>query len=151
MTTPLDASNIVRRLWVGGQPPLDRDLPEFDVLVLCAEEIQPERLGFARKIVRVPLPDATLSTDELRRALAGGRAIAQALTSGQRVLVTCHDGWNRSALVAGLGLGLVTRFPSSQIITMMRVRRSPNALSNKHFCEVLYRFIGDRRRERTLP
>lgn len=137
----LDASNISKRLWIGGQPPFDRDLPDFDVLVLCAQELQPTKLSFQRKVVRVPLPDAELAVHELRRALAGGRQVAEALARGQRVLVTCAAGLNRSALVASLGLGLITRMKAPEIIELVRARRSPDALGNRHFVGYLNRFV----------
>src|SRR5690242_1643176 len=66
---PIDMSNITPRLWVGGRPPFDRDLPDFDVLVLCAQELQPPELAFRRELVRAPLPDATLTTPQIRTAL----------------------------------------------------------------------------------
>lgn len=139
---PMDASNIVTRLWIGGEPPADRDLPMFDVLVLCAQEVQPDPVAFTRQVVRVPLPDAALSDVELRRALHGGQEVAQALSRGRRVLVTCYAGLNRSALVAALGLGLVTRMSATEIILRIRDRRAPAALHNPHFCSYLQRFIG---------
>ncbi len=143
--SPLDASNITRRLWVGGKPPFDRDLP-FDLLVLCAQELQPEHVALQppKFVLRVPLPDSTLTRHELRRALLGGQAVARALTQGQRVLVTCYAGLNRSALVASLGIGLVTRMKPDEIIELMRSRRSELALSNEHFVDVIRRFVGRR-------
>lgn len=145
--TTLDASAIVRRpgwsLWVGGKPPLDREIP-FDTLVLCAREVQPERLGFSKQVIRVPLPDSSLSSYELRRALAGGQQVAAALAGRRRVLVTCYAGLNRSALVASLALGLVTRMEPDQIIELMRTRRSPDALHNPHFVEYIRKFVPKR-------
>lgn len=144
----MDASNITKRLWVGGKPPLDRHLPEFDTLVLCAQEIQPSTIGFKGQLVRVPLPDSTLSTDELRRALAGARHVGCALSEGKRVLVTCAAGLNRSALVASLGLGIVSRLTPEQIVLLMRERRAPAALHNPHFVEIIHRFVGASRAPR---
>lgn len=147
----MNMSNIAPRLWVGGAPPLDRDLP-FDTLVLCAREIQPTELAFSRQVVRVPLPDATLSTDEIRTAIIGGRAVAQALAAGRRVLVTCYAGLNRSALVASLGLGMGTRMSAGQIIQLIRQRRTPGAkpedgaLHNQHFVRIIEQFVGHRHR-----
>lgn len=147
---PMNMSNITPRLWVGAQPPFDRDLPDFDVLVLCARELQPGVIGFRRAVVRVPLPDATLSTDEIRTAIIGGRAVAKALTAGSRVLVTCAMGLNRSALVASLGLGMVTRMTGPQIVALVRARRTPDAppgdgaLSNPHFVQIIEQFVGSR-------
>jgi len=138
--TALDASNITKRLWVGGRPPTDRDLPAFDTLVLCAREIQPDALDFGRQVVRVPLPDALLSSDETRRALVGARSTAEALTAGKRVLVTCAAGLNRSALIASLALGFVTRMKPAEIVELMRRQRSEHALHNPHFVEIIRRF-----------
>ncbi len=139
----LDASNIAKRLWIGGKPPTDRDLP-FDTLVLCAAEIQPEQLGFSRTVVRVPLPDSALTTYQCRRALQGAQVIAHELTGGKRVLVTCHLGLNRSSFVAGLALGMITRMTPAQIVELIRARRSDKALGNQHFVEYLHRFTRSR-------
>jgi len=141
--TVLDASNVTKRLWIGGKPPFDRDLPDFDVLVLCAQELQPTQLAFSRRLIRCPLPDGVLTTNELRRALVVGRSVAQELADGHRALVTCHMGWNRSGLVAGLAMGLCHRMSADQIVTRIRMLRSPNALGNQHFVQILKRFIGD--------
>lgn len=158
--TPLDASNIATRLWVGGQPQFDRDLPEFDVLVLCAQEIQPKVLAYRGTVIRVPLPDSHLTDEEVRRALVGGRQVAESLARGKRVLSTCYAGLNRSALVASLGLGLVSVSAKGrparpltpiEIILLMRERRGPAALHNPHFCEIITRFVGSRRTPAIRP
>jgi hypothetical protein len=137
---PLDASNIVRRLWIGSKPPLDRPLPDFDILVLCAREIQPERVGFQGKVIRVPLPDAILNDTEVRAALVGARSVARELAAGKRVLVTCQAGLNRSAFVAALALGMVSKMPAIDRVDLIRQRRAPGALHNSHFVELLHKF-----------
>lgn len=142
VTTPLDASNIARRLWVGGKPPIDRDLPEFDMLVLCAEEIQPKVVSFSKYLLRCPIPDGALTMAQTTLALGSGRAVANALTRGKTVLVTCAMGINRSALVAALGLGLITSLNADQLLTLLRARRNPDCLSNPHFQQLLHRYIG---------
>jgi protein-tyrosine phosphatase len=147
-TMTLDASNIARRLWVGGKPPLDRALPDFDVLVLCAQEIQPELVSFQGTVIRCPLPDAALTPAELARAVTASRTVAERLVAQDRVLVTCAMGINRSALVTSLALGLCTRMSATTIISLIRARRHPECLSNQHFCEVLHRFIGKGRSPR---
>lgn len=144
--TPIDASNVAKRLWVGGRPPLDRDLPDFDVLVLCAEEIQPARVGFGRRLIRCPLPDSELTPGEARLAISRGRVVAQELAAGKRVLVTCYAGWNRSALVASLALATITRMTAGEIVVLMRGRRSPSALGNKHFVRLIETYVGLARR-----
>jgi protein-tyrosine phosphatase len=149
ITSSYDCSNIAKRLWVGAVPPFDRDLPDFDVLVLCAKELQPAQLAFHGHVIRCPVPDGQLEMHELKRVLLSGRAVAENLRSGKRVLVTCAAGLNRSALVAALALGLVTRMPVHEILVLIRSRRKPDCLYNKHFVEILERYIGNGRRVTT--
>lgn len=137
----IDASNIVRRLWIGAKPPADRPLPTFDTVVLCAEEYQP-RMPHVHDVLRVPLQDAMLDPAGLELALLAAREVAQRLSSGKTVLVTCYAGRNRSALVAGLGLGLVTRMTADQIIQLVRARRRPDCFTNAHFRAYMKAFIG---------
>lgn len=145
---PPDMSNIAPRLWVGAAPPFDRDLPDFDILVLCAREIQPppEAMAFTKQVIRVPLPDAVLTVDEQRRALQAARWVAEALAAGRRVLVTCRAGLNRSALVASLALGMVTHMSAPQILALVRERRSATALHNPHFVDLITKYVGIRQR-----
>lgn len=141
---PIDASNVARRLWIGGKPPFDRDLPDFDVLVLCAAELQPPSLGFGRKVIRCPLPDSQLTPGETRLALSRARSVAEQLAAGRSVLVTCHAGWNRSALIASLALAQLTRMSAAEIVVLVRDRRSTNALRNRHFVRLLESFVRQR-------
>jgi protein-tyrosine phosphatase len=144
-TTPkLDASNVATRLWVGGRPPFERDLPGFDLLVLCARELQPDRIAFHGTVIRCPLRDDMLDHPELTRAVLSARAVGDALIAGKRALVTCSAGLNRSALVASLALTRVTRMTPDQIIAQIRQRRSPNALFNTYFQDVIRRLARRR-------
>ena len=109
--------------------------------MLCAREIQPAADAFRGSLVRCPIPDAILTPREVTLALSSGRVVAESLLAGRQVLVTCAAGKNRSALVAGLALGLATTMTPIAIITLIRQRRSPDCLSNKHFVEVLERYL----------
>lgn len=140
----MDASNVSTRLWVGGKPPLDRDLPEFDVLVLCAQEIQPQYVAFHGKTIRCPLPDSALDHQELTRAVLAAKEVGDALLQNKRVLVTCSMGLNRSALVAGLALARAKRMGADDIIALMRQKRSPNALLNPHFQQIIRKLVRRR-------
>jgi hypothetical protein len=146
----LDCSNVARRLWVGAKPPFDRHLPDFDTLVLCAQELQPAVVAFRGRILRCPLPDGELTQRQLRLVLESGRNVAGELHGGKTVLVTCAQGVNRSALVAGLGLGLVTYLSADQIVAILRARRAANCLYNAHFRSILTRYIGEGRRPKTV-
>jgi hypothetical protein len=140
----LDASNVERRLWVGGKPPFDRDLP-FDVLVLCAEELQPPSLAFQGSVLRCPLPDGQLDTLQVSRVVQTARIAAQHWMRGQRVLVTCAQGINRSALVASFTLAFVSQRGADELIQLMRAKRHPQALYNPHFQALMQRLIGSAR------
>lgn len=139
-TVPLDASNIVRRIWVGSAPPMDRRLPHFSMVVLCAAEIQPQATTWGCRVVRVGIPDDALSRPELRRAVLGARAVVDEVQHGGRALVTCAAGRNRSALVAGIAIiQLAPRMTADDVVELIRGRRSPDCLSNPHFREILRR------------
>src|SRR5262245_50473366 len=66
----IDAHNVATRLWVGGKPPFDRELPAFDVVALCAREIQPDRVSFGGLLLRCPVPADHISTGDVNRMLA---------------------------------------------------------------------------------
>lgn len=152
MTETLDASNITppspggradgprRSLWVGGKPPFDRDLPSFDVLVLCARELQPERLAFHGHVIRCPIPDDALTSSEVALVLNAAQLVAKCLVKRRHVLVTCASGKNRSVLVASLALAYITRLTADDLLRIMRMRRHPDALYNPHFRELLREF-----------
>lgn len=135
------------KLYVGSQPPFDRELA-FDILVLCARELQPERLAFRGQVLRCPMPDDVLTKSEITTALVTSSQVAVALADKKRVLVTCHAGLNRSALVAGLALARVTRMTAPEIVLHLRSRRDPNCLFNPHFQAYLKRFVEGNARAR---
>lgn len=137
----IDASNVATRLWVGSRPPFDRDLPDFDLLVLCAQELQPSELAFHGRVLRCPIPDGVLDHQELTQAVLTAKEVGDALVAGQRVLVTCSMGLNRSALVAALALARATKMTADAIIGQVRQRRSPQALFNTHFQDVIKRLV----------
>lgn len=150
-SSSMDASNVARRLWVGSAPPFDRDLPKFDVLALCAQELQPEHVAFHGLLIRCPIPDGVLDNQQLVRVLVSARNVARALGSGRNVLVTCAQGRNRSALVASIALAHLTRMSADDLVLLMRTRRHPHALSNAHFQSLLSRIVGQGIRAKSLP
>lgn len=135
--TPLDAHRVFERLWVGGKPPFDRTLEHFDVLVLCAAELQPTELAFRGRVIRPRLHDHRPTDAEVHRAITSGTLVADELAAGKRVLVTCRAGLNRSALVAGLALIHRTRMKADAVILLIRAARGPSALFNEHFVTLL--------------
>jgi Dual specificity phosphatase, catalytic domain len=144
---PLNASNVWPRVWVGGEPPFDRRLPHFSMVVLCAREIQPEarEVAWEGRIVRARLVDDYLERRELQDAVAAARAVADEIRKGGRVLVTCAAGRNRSALVAAMAILMRTpRATPNHVIQVIRRRRNPDCLTNPHFAEILRRIWSSR-------
>lgn len=129
-------SFVTNQLAQGSAPPLDTRLP-FEVLILTAMEWQPEAARFPGVVVvHCPLDDAKPSADEARAALAAARRAASALKCGNRVLVTCYAGRNRSGLVSGLAL-IECGYSSTDAVALIQHARR-DALTNAHFREVLH-------------
>lgn len=140
-----DASNIAPRLWIGAKPPLDRSYPGIDMIVLCAAEYQPRKFPhYDKSLIHCPIPDDALDTMEQGRALTAAKHVASALKSGKRVLSTCQQGRNRSALVAALALGMISRATPDQVIQLIREKRMATCLTNPHFCEYLVKYARNR-------
>lgn len=142
----IDASNVAPRLWVGAAPPTASDIPNVQVLVLCAQEIQPATLAFRGTVLRAPMIDGAISRHELNTALGVSSMVAKALVNKQRCLVTCAMGRNRSAFVAALALARITRLSADDLVKLMRTRRDNRCLSNEHFVGYLQKFVGTGRR-----
>lgn len=141
----LDATRIGPKLYVGSAPPDGALLSHmgFDTLVLCAEEYQPDREAYPGvEIMRVPIDDSELLPKKhLQRVLRGASEIARRVSRGERVLVTCMMGRNRSALVCAVALHLLTGLPGAKCAAhVRRLRIGPDgvrALQNDYFVELL--------------
>lgn len=142
---PYDATVIAPRLWIGSQPPFDVDLPRIDTLVLCAQELQPEALAFHGPVLRCPIPDAELDAAQVRTVAQAAVSVAKSIVLGQRVLVTCRMGLNRSALVVALALHQLTTMDADQVVEHIRRQRNAAALSNAHFVTIIEQIVGDGR------
>lgn len=148
---PYDATPIAPRLWIGSKPPIDRDLKNVDVVVLCAAEFQPERMAFHGAIWRCPIPDDVLEPPELRAVLKTSVAVAKSIVDGRRVLVTCQQGRNRSALVIAFALHQLTTMSGMQIVEHIRKHRQMNSLSNTWFVDKIKEIVGDGRPRSRRP
>jgi len=117
--------------------------PDFDTIVLCAREHQPVFKRYKKSVIRAPFADTPYPTATERRiAIRAAREVAKRLRKGQRVLVTCQMGWNRSALVAGLALKMATKMHTEEIIRRIREARGEDALSNPAFVRFLRGFAS---------
>lgn len=126
-----------RRLAQGSAPPSGAPVP-FDVVVLAAQEYQREYEpgSTVSEVVRVPLDDARPTVSERLRIHAAARDVARRVRAGQRVLVTCMAGRNRSGVIAGLALAELG-LPGA--VAARRIQRIRNGLTNPHFFEMVVR------------
>lgn len=128
-----EISRVISRLWQGALPQWPEQLQGFDVLLLCALELQPPSTHMpVVRVVRIPLDDAKPSVEDVRAVRRTARRCAQAWRSGQRLLITCAAGLNRSGLITGLTLRQLG-YSGDQAVTLIRQARGPNALSNRWF------------------
>ena len=113
----------------GSAPPLGVRLP-FDVIVLAAEEYQPDLPGY--EVMKVPLDDSgpPPSPADRARIRAAASEIARRIRAGQRVLVTCWQGRNRSGVLSGLAL-VELGLPRERAVS--RIRRYRDGLTNPYF------------------
>lgn len=140
-THGVDATRIVSRVYQGSKPPLGPMVGRsgFDVLVLCAEEIQPDSQCFPGvDVLRAGIDDAELSPREWMRVVRAADMTAARVRSGQRVLITCHMGLNRSGIVTAVTLHMLTGQPGDAIVEHIQSRRS-GALCNPSFVHAIRR------------
>lgn len=137
----LDASRVAPGLYQGSAPKPGQTLP-FDLVVLCAEEYQlpqwREPFGPGTHVLRVPLDDSGKppTENQVRWAEDAGRIVAKARAVGNRVLVTCWQGFNRSGLVVAHALMELGVIPETAIQAVKRAR-GPRALSNTWFQDLI--------------
>lgn len=144
-----DRSEIAPRLFVGSKPSLGR-LEGVDVLVLAAEEYQPDAAKFPGvEVMHMPIDDSALgmSAHEVVAVLQTAARVARRLRAGRAVLVTCQMGLNRSALVAAIALHEIYGMTADEIIRRLRVARGAYSMSNPHF-ERMLRFVIAAKRQR---
>jgi hypothetical protein len=127
-------------LYVGGS--VGRRLPGFDAVAFCARELQPD-FGDPKEqiLIYAPLDDDPRkppTREDRATALWAGEKVAGLLVGGRgkSVLVTCHEGLNRSSLVAGLAMRKIG-YDVGETMTFLKAARGPNALSNQHFVRIL--------------
>jgi protein-tyrosine phosphatase len=137
-TNPPDATPVFGSLFVGSAPEGSLDeLCPWEVVVFTAKEFQPEYPRTENKLlIYAPIRDANISKAEKDMVLRVAKELAHNLMRGARVLVTCAQGLNRSAVFAAatmIELGLSPR----QAIADIRSARGPKALFNPSFVDFL--------------
>jgi protein-tyrosine phosphatase len=126
---------IAPNLYQGSRPePASYD---FVLIVLMAEEYQPKSVNFpGTKIIHAPILDNPwgVTVHECAAIEGATKHVVEALKQGEKVLVTCNMGLNRSGVVVGLALRrFYPQAPVGEIIASIRHARGPHALSNIHF------------------
>ena len=138
-------SEIIENLWVGGTDDFDvvnvpKKLPNFgeakmfDTVISLYAHSQP--VGWQVKELRYGFGDGPLSPeDDIELDKIADWAF-QEFRSGKKLGVRCQLGINRSAYVAAKILCRLG-YESKEAIALIRKKRSPYALNNKHFEEAL--------------
>jgi hypothetical protein len=124
-------------LWQGSAPPTGDYLKSmgFDLLVLAAQEYQPPARSFPGvDVIHAPNDDTTFENGgDVKAALVASKKVKNALTRGEKVLVTCWAGLNRSGIITALAHARMTVYTGPEIVKRLRAARGPFALSNEDF------------------
>jgi protein-tyrosine phosphatase len=147
---PSFAHNVHGGLWIGNAPPIlsaherntnSRALENFDTIILCAMEYQPEAGLFGgQEVVHAPMDDnfEFLTKECAETAVRAAKCAMARISEGGQVLVTCLAGRNRSGLVCALALCFgPEKFSSSDAIQLVRDARGQHALRNPLFVKFL--------------
>lgn len=125
-------------LWIGGARYGNPDPGEFDVVVSLTPGYEADvRIPKPTRHVRWPLQDKEgheFDPDQLARLVA---SVVEWVRSGQRVLVRCYAGLNRSGLVVGCALAELTGLDGATVARAMRAQRSPIVLCNPTYAAVV--------------
>ena len=143
-------TEILPGLWQGGtsessllgqptKPSHYRGRRPFDLIVTLYADEQPAPWGVEE--IRYGFPDAELDPRDLDRVREIAAYAAERWKAGDRVLIRCQAGVNRSGLVTALVL-LAEGWRPRRILGHLRACRSPHVLSNSDFREVVFRDGG---------
>ena len=102
----------------------------FDLVVTLYADAQP--VPWEVEELRFGFPDSSLTPRAIERAVALSAHAHSRWQSGARVLVRCQAGVNRSGLVMAMTL-MRHGLSATDAIGLIRERRGPAALSNRHF------------------
>ncbi len=143
-----DASEVIPNLWIGSAPPIGMHVRNngFTHLILTAQEYQPWQQCYYRvSVIHAPFDDDGdfMTTDEKRIALSAGLTVARLLKErDNKILSTCHQGRNRSSLVAGIAMVCGMGIPVIKTISLIRAARGFSAFRNPHFVTYLKSIEG---------
>ncbi|MEI6761076.1 MAG: dual specificity protein phosphatase family protein [Betaproteobacteria bacterium] len=107
--------------------------PFDSVVSLCAYTLP---VGWLVKEMRFAFPDGPLEPWTIREIEAVADWVHAQWKTGDRVLIRCQAGMNRSSLVTALVL-MKDGLRADEAIALIRTQRSEYCLSNQHFIEYL--------------
>jgi protein-tyrosine phosphatase len=140
----IEADQVIPFLWQGSRPPMGSKVREagMHLLILCAEEYQPEASEFLGvDVVHAPNIDESgvaPTRDQLANAIRAADIAVSYIRAKRPVLVTCWMGINRSGLVTALTLHKLLGISGIEACGLVRKAR-PIALTNRQFLACLER------------
>ncbi len=136
----LDVTRIAPKLYMGSAPRVGTALADagFDVVLLCAKEYQPRSRELPHVLVVHCGFDDSLSPTQadVDTALEASRVAADRIMRGDRVLISCWLGKNRSGLVTALTLVRLYGLSGREAVEAVRAAR-PGALVNPAFVSLV--------------
>ena len=138
-------SEIIPNLWVGGTDDHDvvnvpKKLPNFgeakmfDMVISLYAHSQP--VGWQNLEIRYCFGDGPLSPEDNKELDKIAEWAYQEFLLGKKLGIRCQLGINRSTFVVGKLL-VKLGYQPGEAIALIREKRSPYALNNKHFEEAL--------------
>ena len=138
-------SKVLPNLFISGT--LDHDVVEnpmnytellgpspFDSVVTMYGHARP--LGYYVREQRFGIADAEIDPLSVPEILQLADWLFSEWKQGKKVAARCQAGWNRSGLIIALVL-LKEGYSPEEAISLIRERRSPNALCNPHFVKFI--------------
>ena len=106
----------------------------FDSVVCMYGHANP--IGYYVREQRFGIADSELDEDSKPEIRQLADWLYSEWKSGKRVAGKCQAGWNRSSLIVALVL-LRDGYSAEEAISLIREKRSPNALCNRYFVDYI--------------
>lgn len=136
-----DIDHIHMRLFQGSADALSAPLFDigFDVLVLCADDVEAREDFPGLTVIRMPSKDistAPPTEEHIAQVHATAKRVVAHLEAGDRVLVTCRGGFNRSGFVTAVALHYRYGWEGNECVRLVRQQRD-FALHNEQFARYI--------------
>lgn len=142
--TEFDASLVIYGIYVGSHPAFDGATivpgdklvaAGFNVCAPCAAELQSVKPSPGLNVLHCPLHD-DYETVQNPAKLTLISLLVDSIVSLHRteskILITCAEGRNRSAMIAALSLKRILGIPGEEAIKLVREARNPAVINNSH-------------------